>query len=130
VVDEGGCLVLEHEEPNARSISSDVLCTLYTEDGENLKKALAAAYYQATIHSSVLDDIPLVCFETETFELHLHEENKISTETIKFTEEGIVKDSEIYQLIYSYEEVAPDKHGNNCGVWHKRLFLPPILRDL
>jgi len=45
VVDETGCLVIEHEEPNARSISSDVMCTLYSEDGNNLRLALAAAYY-------------------------------------------------------------------------------------
>jgi len=43
------------------------MCTLYSEDGANLRIALAAAYYQSTIHSSVLEDIPLVSFETETF---------------------------------------------------------------
>jgi len=85
-VDENGCFVLEHEEPISRSISSDVICTLYTEDGEYLKKALAGAYYASTIRSSVLLDIPLISYETEKFEVHIHEENKISTETIKYDE--------------------------------------------
>jgi hypothetical protein len=49
-----------------------------------------------------MSDYPLISFNSEKFQILIHEEDKISEEKIKFDAAGLIKDSIHYQLIYAY----------------------------
>jgi len=105
---------------------------MYPEDGQGMRESVASAQYAASISSSILTEIPLAIYETETFLVKIFEENKMQDDVIKFDELGMVravKPGQMRQQIYSYEEIAPDKFGNNCGFWYKRLHLPDAFED-
>jgi len=47
--DEKSCSVLEIEEPNTRSIKTELMCTVFPEEGDDLKLALDKAFYSSLL---------------------------------------------------------------------------------
>ena len=82
--DEQCCAVLEFEEPNTRSTRSELVCTVFPEEGGDLKIAIDQAYYNSMLRAKIQSDVPSLSYFTEKFEVKIWEENKIVDNTIVF----------------------------------------------
>ena len=122
-IDEKGCVILEFDEPKTRTRVSEVVCTLFSEDGDSLVSAFNNAYYMSQLGANVVHDVPMPSYLTETFLVKIWEEKRLLNDLITFNEIGLLKNSSGV-ILYRYNSVANDKLGNRCAFWYKNLHLP------
>ena len=122
-VDEKGCVVIEFDEPRTRTRTSEIICSLFPEDGESLRLAFSNAYYLSMLRAEMPADISLASYMTEIFPVQIWEEKRLMDDHVQFNETGLIK-APNGVLLYSYGSIANDKLGNRCAFWYKNLQLP------
>ena len=127
-IEERGCMILEFEEPKTRCRVSEIVCSLFPEDGETLITAFANAYYLSLLRADVSMATPAISYMTESIIVKIWEEKRLMEDVIVFNEMGILKaNSDI--LLYAYSSIANDQLGNRCAFWYRNLMLPEEFED-
>lgn len=123
-IDESGCAILEFDEPKTRTRISEIVCSLFAEDGDSLRSAFINAQYLSLLRAEISKDISTVSYMTEVFPVKIWEEKRLMKDDVLFNESGLVKASNIDILLYSYHSIAQDQYGNRCAFWFKNLKMP------
>jgi len=127
-IDERGCVVLEFIEPKTRTRISEIICTLFPEDGDSMVTAFGNAFYLSQLRSNVAEDVPMPSYMTEYYYVKIWEEKRLIADWVTFNEIGLLKNNTDV-ILYRYNSVANDQLGNRCAFWFRNLYLPEEFGD-